>query len=433
VGLEPPEGDGWVRDPDVLDTWFSSALWPFATLGWPQPTDELRAFYPTNVLLTARDILFLWVARMIMMGLEFTGEIPFEDVYVHSVVQAPDGRRMSKSLGTGIDPLELISGGPRPPVFKEGGDFPAYGADAVRYGLLAMSSTQDFRFNEEKIAQGSALANKLFNASRLVLMRTGEQPAGEPYARTVEDRWILSRLQHAKQDTARAIEEYAFHRATSRMYDFVYGELCDWYLEIVKPRLYGEGEPVAGVALHVLRETLAMCHPIIPFVTEEIWALMSDGEGLLAEQHWPPLDEELFDDTAEGEIAELIEVVQALRGWRDRVGAAPGKTIPARLEGAPIDEAVAGHIARLGRLEWVERDEDPVAIVGPVAVFASDAVDLEAEAERTEKRREELRAEIARAERQLGNERFVSKAPEHVVAAEREKLERLERELEELG
>src|SRR4051795_587494 len=259
AGLQPPEGDGWEREPDVLDTWFSSALWPFATLGWPEDTPELRAFYPTDVLSTARDILFLWVARMIMMGLEFTGEIPFSDVYCHSVIQAPDGRRMSKSLGTGIDPLDLIDGGPRPPVFVQGGDFPAYGADAVRFGLLAMSSTQDVRFNEDKIAQGSQLANKLWNASRLVLMRLGEDtaiPASRPEPVTLEDRWILSRLARAKDATARAIESYEFHRAALGIYDFVYGDLCDWYLELVKPRLYGDGEPATDVALHVLAETL---------------------------------------------------------------------------------------------------------------------------------------------------------------------------------
>jgi valyl-tRNA synthetase len=424
VGLEPPEGDGWERDPDVLDTWFSSALWPFATIGWPEDTAELRAFYPTDVLLTARDILFLWVARMVMMGIEFLGEVPFRDVYVHSVVQAPDGRRMSKSLGTGIDPLELIAGGPRPPVFKEGGDFPAYGADAVRYGLLAMSSTQDFRFNEERIAQGSALANKLFNASRLVLMRTEDD--GDPAPKTVEDRWILSRLQSAKTEIAGAIEEYAFHRATARMYDFVYGELCDWYLEIIKPRLYGEGEPVAGVALHVLRETVTMCHPVIPFVTEEIWTFL-DGVDLLAEQLWPATDESLADPEAEAAVGGMIETVQALRGWRDRVGAAPGKAIPAAYDGP-----LADHVARLARFEWTRRDEEPIAVVGAVSIYASDAVDMEAEAKRTEKRREQLRGEIARAEGKLSNERFVAKAPSEVVAAEREKLERLRRELDEL-
>src|SRR5205085_11040110 len=168
-----PEGEGWGRDPDVLDTWFSSALWPFVTLSWPQRTPELRAFYPTDVLVTARDIIFLWVARMIMMGLEFTGEIPFEDVHIHSIIQAPDGRRMSKSLGTGIDPLDLINGGPRPPVFEEGGDFPAFGADALRWGLLAMASSQDVRFSEERVAQGLRLTNKLWNASRLILLEVG--------------------------------------------------------------------------------------------------------------------------------------------------------------------------------------------------------------------------------------------------------------------
>src|SRR5689334_20213648 len=226
VGMDPPDGPGWERDPDVLDTWFSSGLFPFATLGWPDQTAELKAFYPTDVLSTARDILFLWVARMIFFGLEFVGDIPFDDVYVHSIIQAPDGRRMSKSLGTGIDPLDLIDGGPRPPVFTEGGEFPAYGADAVRYGLLAMSSTQDVRFNEGTIAEGRQLANKLFNASRLVLLRVPEGvtvPASAPAPSTVEDTWILSRLQNAKAEVSEAIEGFEFHRATRALYGFVYG------------------------------------------------------------------------------------------------------------------------------------------------------------------------------------------------------------------
>ena len=270
VGVEPPEGEGWERDPDVLDTWFSSGLWPFATLGWPEQTPELEAFYPTDVLSTARDILFLWVARMVMLGLEFAGDIPFDDVYIHSTILAPDGRRMSKSLGTGVDPLDLVD---------------AHGADATRFGLLAMSSSQDVRFSEEKIQQGQQLANKLFNASRLVLMRVPEDaavPAERPRPRTIEDRWILSRLQQAKAATARAIEGFEFHRAVLGLYDFVYGELCDWYLELVKPRLYsGEDADVAGVALHVLAETLAIAHPVIPFVTEEIWDALPGTEGLL--------------------------------------------------------------------------------------------------------------------------------------------------------
>src|SRR3954465_2399897 len=207
VGLTPPEGEGWEREPDVLDTWFSSALWPFATLGWPEDTPELRAFYPTDVLSTAGAFLFLWVARMVMMGLRFAGDVPFTDVYVHSVIQAPDGRRMSKSLGTGIDPIELIDG---------------YGADATRFGLLAMSSTQDVRFSEEKIAQGGQLANKLWNAPRFVLRRGGEDGGAAARPQTVEDRWILSRLQRAKGSIRRAIEDFEFHHASLGLYSYVF-------------------------------------------------------------------------------------------------------------------------------------------------------------------------------------------------------------------
>src|SRR5919107_6397917 len=190
VGTEPPEGDGWERDPDVLDTWFSSGLWPFATLGWPDDTPELRAFYPTDVLSTARDILFLWVARMVMLGLRFTGDVPFARVYCHSVIQAPDGRRMSKSLGTGIDPLEEID---------------QHGADAVRFGLLAMSSSQDVRFSAEKIKQGRDLANKLWNASRLILLRVEDVPP-EPRPETDEDRWIVSRLERATEQATDSLD-----------------------------------------------------------------------------------------------------------------------------------------------------------------------------------------------------------------------------------
>ena len=211
VGVKAPRGEGWTRDPDVLDTWFSSALWPFATLGWPDETPQRQAFYPTDALVTGRDIIFLWVARMIMMGLEFTGTEPFSDVHITAIIQAPDGRRMSKSLGTGIDPIDLIEGGPRPPVFAKGsepaGDFPAYGADAVRWGLLAMSSGQDVRFSEDKVAQGLQLTNKLWNAARLILLGVGgeasaHRAAADPVA--PEDRWILHRLDRARQEVVRA-------------------------------------------------------------------------------------------------------------------------------------------------------------------------------------------------------------------------------------
>ncbi len=316
VGTTAPEGDGWERDPDVLDTWFSSALWPFATLGWPQDTAELRAFYPTDVLSTARDILFLWVARMIMMGIEFVGEIPFRDVYIHSVIQAPDGRRMSKSLGTGIDPLDEIE---------------QHGADGVRFGLLAMSSSQDVRYSAEKVQQGQQLANKLWNASRLILTRVSDTPpAAAPKPRAVEDRWILSRLARTQAEVDERIEAYDFSHAVLALYDFVYGELCDWYLELVKPRLYeAEGDERADLEatlLHVLTETLQLAHPVIPFVTEEIWSHVPGAEGLLAARQAPAgAAGATTDADAERAIAEAIEAVQALRGWRDSVGAPPAR------------------------------------------------------------------------------------------------------------
>jgi valyl-tRNA synthetase len=451
VGMEPPTGGGWERDPDVLDTWFSSGIWPFVTLGWPEQTAALKAFYPTDVLSTARDILFLWVARMVMFGLEFTGDIPFDRVYVHPVIQAPDGRRMSKSLGTGIDPLYLIDGGPRPPVFEEGGDFPAYGADAVRWGLLASSSTQDVRFNEERVAQGRQLANKLWNASRLVLLRVPEgvgMPAGTPSAEAVEDRWILSRLQAAKADVAGAIDRFEFHVAALRLYDFVYGELCDWYLEMIKPRLYGrvtssagsslrepEDETVFELALHVLGETLALAHPIIPFVTEEIWSHVPGAEGLLLVHRYPEPDESLRDEAAEADVRRAIAATQELRGWRDRVGAAAGKPVPARLEADGYDRT-SDHIARLARVEWSADGGEPVATVGvpggSVLVLPSEAVDLEAASRRAEAQRAALEKEIARAEGKLANQGFVAKAPPAVVEKERRKLEELKRELADL-
>jgi valyl-tRNA synthetase len=439
VGMEPPRGDGWERDPDVLDTWFSSALWPFVTLGWPEQTAALRAFYPTDVLSTARDILFLWVARMIMLGIEFAGDIPFEDVNVHPVIQAPDGRRMSKSLGTGIDPLHLIDGGPRPPVFEQGGDFPAYGADAVRFGLLASSSTQDVRFNEEKIAQGRQLANKLWNAARLVLLRVPADatvPAAAPAPGAVEDAWILSRLQAAKAEVARSIDAFEFHHAALGLYDFVYGDLCDWYLEMIKPRLYADdNRAVAELSLHVLAETLALAHPIIPFVTEEIWSHMPGADSLLMAHAYPQPDDALRDEAAEEEVTRAIAATQELRGWRDRVGAAAGTFVPARLEAGGYDRTAA-HVARLARVEWSADGGEPVATVGvpggSVAVLASATLDLEAAARRADARRATLEKEIARAEGRLANQGFTAKAPAAVVDAEREKLERLKRELEDL-
>jgi valyl-tRNA synthetase len=412
VGVEPPEGDGWEREGDVLDTWFSSALWPFATLGWPEQTPDLEAFYPTDVLSTARDILFLWVARMVMMGLEFTGDVPFADVYVHSVIQAPDGRRMSKSLGTGIDPIDEIE---------------RHGADAVRFGLLAMSSTQDVKYSSEKVQQGQRLANKLFNASRYVLLNV-QDVEPEPRPQTVYDRWILSRLQAAKAAFADSVARFDFSKAALGLYDFVYGELCDWYLEFTKGREFDAD--LSATMLYVLRETLALAHPMIPFVTEELWAHVPGTEGLLATARLTDADPALRDEAAEAEMAAVIEAVQALRSWRDEAGVKPGQVLPARIDGL---DGSAGLVARMARLD-LESDGEPTATVpvpgGSVEIRAGDLVDREAEARKAAAERERIEQEIARAEAKLRNEGFVAKAPPDLVRAEREKLERLRRELD---
>jgi valyl-tRNA synthetase len=418
------------QDEDVLDTWFSSALWPFAALGWPERTPGLRAFYPTAALSTARDILFLWVARMIMMGIEFTGTVPFSDVYIHSVIQAPDGRRMSKSLGTGIDPLTEID---------------AHGADAVRFGLLAMSSTQDVRYSAEKVKQGQALANKLFNAARFVLGRIGELGLGDmvaqcpaPEPRTVEDRWILSRLERITADTATRIRAYDFSHAALGLYDFVYGELCDWYLELVKHRLSAESADVedhralAATLLALLRDTVAFCHPVIPFVTEELWPHLG-GQGLLAGASYPQEDRSLIDPDAERQVGGAIEAITLVRGWRGSVGARPGLSIPARLNAEGYEPSMQAAIERLARLDLSRAVGEPVAQIavpgGSVEILSGEGLDLAGAKARSAKAREKLEQEIARAKAKLSNQGFREQAPPAVVAGEEAKLERLQSEL----
>ncbi len=443
VGATAPRGEGWTQDPDVLDTWFSSALWPFATLGWPQDTPQLRAFYPTDTLVTGRDIIFLWVARMIMMGLEFTGAEPFTDVHITAIIQAPDGRRMSKSLGTGIDPVDLIEGGPRPPVFARGsegpGEFPAYGADAVRWGLLAMSSGQDVRFSEDKVAQGLQLTNKLWNAARLILLgvrRAQSETGGAVALVQPEDRWILHRLARAQDIVAQRIDAFDFSHAALALYDFVYGELCDWYLELVKPRLRAGDPGLAPTLLHVLTETVALAHPLMPFETEEIYSHIPGAEGLLAARVSIPADPAQSPD--EPAIGQVIEAVSALRAWRDVAEVQAGAVLGARLRAGGYGET-AEHLARLARLDLAagERAPDgvvPAAVVpipgGAVDILPGEGLDLGAAQRKLEQRHATLRGEIERAARKLANADFVAKAPEAVVAAERDKLARLRAELE---
>jgi valyl-tRNA synthetase len=417
VGEDPPEGDGWERDPDVLDTWFSSGLWPFATLGWPEETPELRAFYPTDVLSTARDIIFLWVARMVMFGIELTGREPFTDVPIHSVIQAPDGRRMSKSLGTGIDPLDLID---------------AHGADALRFGLLAMSSAQDVRFNEERVKQGRDLANKLWNASRLILLGIEEGAEPDPgAAETLEDRWIVSRLERLTEETAELFDSFRLSPATLGLYDAFWSDLCDWYLELAKPRLYGEIEgkqAASSVLLYALERSLQLLHPVMPFVTEEIWSFLPGERGLLAAGPWPEADRSLVDDQAEATFADVRAAVVELRRFRDEVGAKPSARIPARIAGERYGPMRA-QIGRLARFDFVADGAEPGSVLfdlpvpgGTVEILRSDAFDAEEAKRRIAGRVAELEKEVARAEGKLGNERFVSKAPADVVEGERAKL-----------
>jgi len=431
VGMSAPEGDGWQRDPDVLDTWFSSGLWPFATLGWPDDTPELRAFYPTSVLSTARDILFLWVARMVMLGLEFAGDIPFDDVYVHAVIQAPDGRRMSKSLGTGVDPLELIEGGPRPPVFEQGGEFPAYGADALRFGLLAMASTQDVRFSEERVEQGQKLVTKLFNATKLILSRAEQvEPAARPAA--IEDRWILHRLWSFRHDMEQHVEAFDFSKAALRLYDFVFTDLCDWYLEMIKAREVDAD--LSATLRFVLRETLQLCHPVMPFVTEDLWQYVDESGALLAAARLADPDAQQIDVEADAVVGDAIEAIRAIRGWREEVGVRPGPFLQARLA-APGSAETAPLIARLARLELVDDGEAAASVAipgGVVEVLAGDGFDPALADAKAAEQRAQLEAEIKRAEGKLANEGFVAKAPAAVVDAEREKLARLRAELDDL-
>jgi valyl-tRNA synthetase len=413
-------GDAVRQDEDVLDTWFSSALWPFGVLGWPEETPELRAFYPTDVLVTARDIIFLWVARMVMMGLEFEGEIPFEDVYITSVIQAPDGRRMSKSLGTGIDPLDEIQ---------------THGADGVRFGLLAMSSAQDVRYSADRIQQGEDLANKMWNASRLILLNAAEvDPA--PGSARAEDRWIVSRLQRAIGSVTSSLDSYEFAHAALELYRFFWSELCDWYLEIVKPRLY-DGEPEAGATLlWILEQTLALAHPMTPFVTEEIYAYLRSVAGekrpdMLVVHPFPEVEESLVDEEAEREVGASIELTRRVRRWRDLVGVAPASVLPARLadEGGKAPHEL---VARLSRLSFDGAEGEALASFGQLEILPSPEVDAAEVRRRIAERRETLREEVERAERKLENRGFVSNAPAEVVEAERRKLTTYRAELEEL-
>jgi valyl-tRNA synthetase len=361
------------QDEDVLDTWFSSALYPFATLGWPEETHELQAFYPGDVLTTARDIIFLWVARMIFSGLELLGEDPFHDVVIHSTILNPEGRRMSRTLGTGIDPEDALE---------------PYGADATRYGLLKVTSTQDARFSFGSIEEGRKLAIKLWNVARLVLQNAeGVAPALAPHH--VEERWILARIEAARAALEDAWSRFDFSESTAVLYHLVFDDFCDWYAEAIKPRLYDRDPDAVATALASLQRLLALLHPVMPHVTEEIWTQLPGRETRLIVAPWLDADERFA----------------AAAGALDRV-------------------QEAARIFRRSGVEVELPSDDERRIFAAVVRPDRARVDGNREAEL-----ERLRKEVARAEGMLANERFVQNAPQHVVAAEREKLERYRGEL----
>jgi len=358
------------RDEDVLDTWFSSALWPFATLGWPDETPELRRYYPGDVNSTAREIIFLWEVRMVMAGLELMGDIPFSDVIIHSTVLARDGRRMSKSLRNGVDPIDLID---------------EHGADATRYGLLKMTSTQDVRFSTQPIEEGRRLANKLWNASRLLLMNAGGRVELKPTSE--EERWILARIDATRAEIEADLARFDFSHAVERLYHLTFDDFCDWYLEAIKPRL--ADDDVRATAFAALERLLKLLHPVLPHVTEEIWSHLPARESRLIVAPWP---EPVPADTA-GEIERAQTAARIYRRSGVRI----------RLDGdaARIFEAV-------------------------VRPSENGQGDVDAERARVQK-------EIERSERMLANEKFVANAAPEVVAAEREKLEQYRAELDALG
>ena len=358
-----------VRDPDVLDTWFSSALWPYATLGWPEQTPELERYYPGDVNSTAREIIRLWENRMIWTGLELLGEVPFNHVIIHSTILASDGRRMSKSLGNGVDPLDLIA---------------KHGADATRYGLLKMSSTQDVRFTEGPLEEGRKLANKLWNVSRLLLQQRVE-PEARP--RELEERWILARFEATRAEVEAAWSAFEFSPSVQALYHLTFDDFCDWYAEAIKPRL---GEPDArATALAALEQLLKLLHPVMPHVTEEIWSQFHDDRLIVA----PWLE-------ATGEYAADLHALDAVQ------------------EAAAI-------FRRSGVAVPLEGDEKRIfaAVVRPERSKANGNAAVEIE---------RLRGEVERGERMLANEKFVANAKAEVVEAERDKLARHRRELDAL-
>ncbi|MEC9406912.1 MAG: valine--tRNA ligase [Pseudomonadota bacterium] len=481
-GADSDEQPRLRQDPDVLDTWFSSALWPFSTLGWPEQTPEMQAFYPTAVLVTGFDIIFFWVARMIMMGLKFTGDVPFRDVYITGLIRDAEGQKQSKSKGNVIDPVDLIDGidleslvakrtaGLMQPKkaraiekatrkdYPDG--IPAFGTDAVRFTFAALASTgRDIRFDLGRVGGYRNFCNKLWNAARYVLMNTEGQDTGldaqAEIALSAADRWIISRLQATEATVAQHLDGYRFDLAAQALYDFTWNEYCDWYLELSKPVLTGDADAAAQrgtrrTLVRVLEALLRLLHPLMPFITEEIWQKVAPLAGVegrsIALAAWPTADADKRDQAAEADVQWLQDFILGVRRIRGEMDIAPSKPIPVLLEHATPDDAerlsrFEALIAFLARTESVtvldaseQAPEAAMSLLGGMRILVPMAglIDKAAELTRLDKQIAQSEGDVQRSEAKLGNERFVARAPEAVVDQERARLEQHRQTLTEL-
>lgn len=421
------------QEEDVLDTWFSSALWPFSTLGWPDKTKELEYFYPTSTLVTGYDIIFFWVARMIFSGVEHMGETPFKTVYIHGLVRDAQGRKMSKSLGNGIDPLEVID---------------QYGADALRFTLATGNSPgNDMRFSDERVQASRNFCNKIWNASRFIQMNLTidkDKAVELPAELALEDKWIISKFNTLVADVTRNIDQYELGLAASKLNDFIWENFCDWYIEIAKTRLQTGDENVQKVLCYVLSGAMQLLHPFMPFITETIWqALPHEGPSVMVSK-WPEYDEKLNFSVEEAQMESLMDAVRAIRNRRAEMNVPPSKKAKVLIltEKKDTFSAGAGFFPKLAYTSEIELiDAVPADAAKMASVVTGDAqlympmgdlIDFEAERARLGKEKKKVEDDIAFVMKKLNNPKFVDKAPENVVAAEREKADKLREHLAKL-
>ena len=424
------------QDEDVLDTWFSSALWPFSTLGWPHDTEDLKYFYPTSMLVTGYDIIFFWVARMIFSGIEQMGEPPFHTVLIHGLVRDAQGRKMSKSLGNGVDPLEIID---------------KYGADALRFSLaMGVSPGNDTRYSDEKVESARNFANKVWNASRFVLMNTQTRETIDPARLLLPDQWILSRLNRTIAEVSAHMEDGDFGIAAQNLYDFAWSEFCDWYIELSKGRLMGEDEEqkqnVRAVLLYVLEGLLKLLHPFMPFLTEEVYQYLPEHDGMLILAHWPEVKPEYDFPKEARQMEGLMEVIRSVRNLRAEMNVQAGKrTHIVLIPEEGWEETLAMAEPYLQRMAYASNVElggkealagqkvvSAVCAAGEIRIPLGDLVDIDKEIARLEKEQKNLQGEIARASGKLNNPGFLNKAPANLVEQEKEKLKVNESKLQAL-